>query len=185
VKELALYGEMHRMIPALGSIRGFRSTEIEVTHHPRRFGHSKYGITRFLRGFMDMFTVAFLQNYRERPLHLMGGMALALSASGILAIAASFMPLVGSHGALALGVLGGCMLASTVPVIALGFLAELLVEKLHGVRAPLAIAEELPTTEVSIGAELTMFDGMASGVRAQSSVGPAGGKEAKLHEQVA
>jgi len=71
VKSLNLYGEMHRMVPSLASINGFRSTEIVVQHHARQFGQSKYGVKRFARGFLDMLTVTFLKNYRERPLHLM------------------------------------------------------------------------------------------------------------------
>jgi glycosyltransferase involved in cell wall biosynthesis len=188
VKELALYGEMHRMIPALGTIRGFRSTEIEVTHHPRRFGRSKYGLTRFFRGFMDMFTVAFLRNYRERPLHLMGGIALLLSAAGVLAVGASFVPGSGSRGTMALEIVGASMLASAVPVLALGLLAELLVEKLHGARPPIAIAEELPTTEISIGAELSLFDSVGSSRREpqKSTPPPSGQREPDpIRERVA
>jgi len=77
VKTVVLYGEMHRMVPSLASIKGYRSTEIVVKHHPRQFGQSKYGIKRFVRGFMDMLTVSFLKNYQSRPLHLMGGISAA------------------------------------------------------------------------------------------------------------
>ena len=55
------------MVPALASIKGYKSAEIVVQHHPRKHGVSKYGIERFLRGFMDMITVGFLRRYRERP----------------------------------------------------------------------------------------------------------------------
>jgi glycosyltransferase involved in cell wall biosynthesis len=156
IHEISLYGERHRMIPALGSIRGFRSTEIAVTHHPRRFGRSKYGLSRFFRGFMDMLTVAFLQNYRERPLHLLGGLALALSTLGFLSFGVAFVPAVNVRAATALEVVGGSLVACSIPLFALGFVAELLVDKLHGLRPPLAISEEIPTTEVSINRELVM-----------------------------
>jgi hypothetical protein len=144
VKEVALYGEMHRMIPALGTIRGFRSTEIEVAHHPRRFGKSKYGMKRFLRGFMDMLTVSFLENYRERPLHLMGGMAAALAVLGVMLVAAGMGPLGGGGIAAPLEIVGACLAATAIPLFCLGFLAELLVSTLSSLRAPLPVADELP-----------------------------------------
>ncbi len=71
-KSLTLHGEMHRMVPALSAIGGFKSTEIVVRHHPRVHGVSKYGFERYIRGFMDMVTVGFLRKYRERPSHFLG-----------------------------------------------------------------------------------------------------------------
>ena len=68
-KGLTLYGELHRMIPALAAIDGYRAAELEVEHHPRRHGGSKYGFERYLRGLMDMLTVSFFRRYRERPAH--------------------------------------------------------------------------------------------------------------------
>jgi glycosyltransferase involved in cell wall biosynthesis len=72
VQELHLYGELHRYTPILAHQKGFRVTEIKVTHHPRKFGRSKYGIRRFARGFFDLLTVLFLGAYTWRPLHLFG-----------------------------------------------------------------------------------------------------------------
>jgi dolichol-phosphate mannosyltransferase len=143
VKELALYGEMHRMVPALGTIRGFKSSEIEVTHHPRRFGQSKYGVKRFLRGFMDMLTVGFLRNYRERPLHLFGGMAITFGVLGVLLVMASLVPFLAAARP-AFGILGGSLIASALPLLGLGFLSELMVSTLTGMRPALPIAEEVP-----------------------------------------
>jgi glycosyltransferase involved in cell wall biosynthesis len=168
VKELSLYGEMHRMIPALSSIRGFRSTEIEVTHHPRRFGRSKYGVKRFLRGFMDMITVGFLQNYRERPLHLLGGMALILAALGILAITAGLMIPVTARASMSLEMIGGVLVAGSAPLMGMGFLGELLVHALPPPQRSLPIIEELQSlpiaqeaqeTELTIGASLSIVEG--------------------------
>jgi CheY-like chemotaxis protein len=79
-----MYGEMHRMVPSLAAIQGYRTTEIPVRHHPRCHGRSKYDFRRFLRGFLDMWTVNYLQNFRRRPFHLLGGVALAACAAGIL-----------------------------------------------------------------------------------------------------
>jgi glycosyltransferase involved in cell wall biosynthesis len=84
VQSLAMYGEMHRMVPSLAAMQGFRTAEIPVKHHPRRHGRSKYGLKRFLRGFLDMWTVFFLQNFRQRPMHLMGAVSLIMLASGCI-----------------------------------------------------------------------------------------------------
>jgi len=77
LNEVSLYGEMHRFIPVLAAARGFRVTEISVQHHPRIHGVSKYGVSRILKGFLDLFTVVFLTRFRYRPQHLLGGIGLA------------------------------------------------------------------------------------------------------------
>jgi glycosyltransferase involved in cell wall biosynthesis len=69
---LDLYGEMHRFIPGLLKIKGFRVTEIKVKHHPRRAGKTKYGPKRILKGFLDMLSIWFWRKYSSRPLHLFG-----------------------------------------------------------------------------------------------------------------
>jgi len=80
VKSLSMYGEMHRMIPSLALIEGFRTAEIPVEHRARQYGKSKYGLKRFLRGFLDMWTVWYLGNFQQRPIHLMGGISLLMLA---------------------------------------------------------------------------------------------------------
>ena len=85
--EVTLYGEMHRFIPVLAAARGFRVTEIAVQHHPRIHGVSKYGVSRILKGFLDLFTVVFLTRFRYRPQHLLGGIGLtACSLASVLLI---------------------------------------------------------------------------------------------------
>jgi len=81
--EIHIYGELHRFIPVLAAARGFRVTEIPVNHRPREFGHSKYGIIRFLRGFLDLLTVVFLIGYGQRPQHMLGAIGLFFFAVGI------------------------------------------------------------------------------------------------------
>ena len=71
-KELKLYGEMHRFIPALAGDLGARIVEMPVTHHPRQRGRSKYGLTRTLWVILDLLTVKFLSSYATRPSHLFG-----------------------------------------------------------------------------------------------------------------
>ena len=84
VRGLALYGELHRFLPVLAHERGFRSTELAVNHRAREHGRSRYGLERYLRGFFDLITVTFMGRYRHRPLHLFGGLGLALGGIGFL-----------------------------------------------------------------------------------------------------
>jgi len=86
-KELRLYGELHRFIPVLAHARGFRVTELPVQHRARQFGHSKYGIRRFFRGFLDLLTVAFLTSYGQRPQHILGGIGLGFLGVGLAGLA--------------------------------------------------------------------------------------------------
>jgi dolichol-phosphate mannosyltransferase len=82
VRGLSLYGELHRFLPVLAHHRGFRIAELPVNHRPREHGRSRYGLERYLRGFFDLLTVSFIGRYRHRPLHLFGGLGLALSGAG-------------------------------------------------------------------------------------------------------
>jgi glycosyltransferase involved in cell wall biosynthesis len=82
--EVRLYGELHRFVPVLAAARGFRVGEIVINHRPRRFGHSKYGVTRFVKGFLDLLTVKFLTGFGQRPQHLLGTVGLASFAMGAL-----------------------------------------------------------------------------------------------------
>lgn len=85
--ELRLYGELHRFIPVLADARGFRVGELVIQHRPRRHGRSKYGPTRFVKGFLDLLTVKFLTDYSHRPQHLLGTLGLASMALGGLGLA--------------------------------------------------------------------------------------------------
>jgi len=76
-REVRLYGELHRFVPVLAHARGFRVGEIAIAHRPRRFGHSKYGVRRFIKGFLDLLTVKFLTGFGQRPQHLLGTIGLA------------------------------------------------------------------------------------------------------------
>jgi glycosyltransferase involved in cell wall biosynthesis len=71
-KSIRLYGELHRFTPVLADAEGFRIQELPVKHHPRTWGKSKYGWSRLVKGFLDLLTVTFLTNYRQRPMHLFG-----------------------------------------------------------------------------------------------------------------
>ena len=75
-REVRLYGELHRFVPVLAAARGFRVGEIEINHRPRQFGQSKYGVHRFVKGFLDLLTVKFLTGFGRRPQHLLGSVGL-------------------------------------------------------------------------------------------------------------
>jgi dolichol-phosphate mannosyltransferase len=82
VRGLRIYGELHRFIPVLAHHQGFRIAELPVNHRPREHGRSRYGLERYLRGFLDLLGVSFMGRYRHRPLHLFGGLGLTLGALG-------------------------------------------------------------------------------------------------------
>lgn len=83
-KNLGLYGEIHRFIPILASLQGARITQVDVKHHERKFGTSKYGIGRTLRVVSDLLLMIFFQRYRQRPMHLFGGAGLIVFVVGTL-----------------------------------------------------------------------------------------------------
>jgi len=86
--DLRIYGELHRFIGVLAAARGYRVTEIATTHRPRTTGRSKYGFSRFAKGFVDLFTVLVMTRFRWRPQHLLGVVgAWLLVVSPVIAIA--------------------------------------------------------------------------------------------------
>jgi glycosyltransferase involved in cell wall biosynthesis len=87
LREIGVYGELHRFIPVLAHARGFRVGEVEVRHRPRKHGTSKYGASRFFKGFLDLVTVRFLTRFSQRPLHVLGGIGLAFFGLGTLGMA--------------------------------------------------------------------------------------------------
>ncbi len=82
LREFRLYGEMHRFIPAYAAAVGARIAEVEVTHHPRRYGQSKYGLNRILKVLLDLITVKFLLAYFHKPIYLFGGLGFVLAGLG-------------------------------------------------------------------------------------------------------
>jgi hypothetical protein len=84
IDKLHLYGELHRFVPALVHAQGYRIAEIPVDHSSRRFGKSKFGLTRFSHGFFDFLTVIFLTKFLKRPMHFFGGLGSLISAIGFL-----------------------------------------------------------------------------------------------------
>jgi glycosyltransferase involved in cell wall biosynthesis len=84
--EVRLYGELHRFVPVLAAARGWKVGEIVVNHRPRKFGRSKYGVTRIVKGFLDLLTVYFLTGFEQRPQHLLGTTGIAAFGIGLLGL---------------------------------------------------------------------------------------------------
>jgi len=81
--EVRLYGELHRFVPVLAAARGYRVGELVIEHRSRPFGRSKYGLSRFLKGFLDLLTVKFLTGFAQRPQHVLGTVGLAAFVLGL------------------------------------------------------------------------------------------------------
>lgn len=128
VKNIKLYGEFHRYIPALAHWKGYTVGEIEVKHHPRIHGKSKYGVERLLKGCLDLMTVTFLMLYKKRPLHMFGGIGMVLGFSGIAISIYLFLLWVtgtgiGDRPLLMLGIL---LIVIGAQFISLGLIGELI-----------------------------------------------------------
>ncbi|HHE40533.1 MAG TPA: glycosyltransferase [Candidatus Cloacimonetes bacterium] len=129
-KSLNIYGELYRYIPAIVWSKGFSVTEIVVTHHKRRFGRSKYGASRLIRGFLDLLTVTMITKYRRSPLYLFGASGLIISLFGFiisvwLAVKKIFFGMsLSNRPLLFLGIL---LIVVGVQLISLGLLGEMIV----------------------------------------------------------
>jgi len=134
IKNVKLYGEMHRFIPALASWVGASITEAETTHHPRQFGRSKYGIGRTIRVILDLITVKFLQSFSTRPIQAFGPGGLILGLIGFLiSLYLSFEKIflgqdIGGRPLLFLGVL---FMILGLQLVVMGLLGEMLARVYH------------------------------------------------------
>lgn len=128
VQGLRLYGELHRYIPVIAHYRGFRVAELPVNHRARAHGRSRYGVERYLRGFLDLLTVTFMGRYRNRPLHLFGGLGLVLLGGGTAVLAYLTVLKIGgsSIGQRPLLTLGVLLIVVGMQFLSLGLLSELI-----------------------------------------------------------
>jgi glycosyltransferase involved in cell wall biosynthesis len=128
-----LYGEMHRFIPVFAHSVGARITEVEVNHHPRKFGKAKYGLERTLKVVLDLFTVKFLLDYSSKPIYLFGGAGLTLMFLGLADLFYLFVRRFwGVPAATSPLLLVGAMFAIMgFQSILMGLIAELLVRTYH------------------------------------------------------
>jgi hypothetical protein len=149
VHGLRLYGELHRFIPVLAHYRGFRIAELPVNHRPREHGRSRYGVERYLRGFLDLLTVSFIGRYRHRPLHLFGGLGLILGLFGtaILVYLTVLKALGNAIGHRPLLLLGVLLLVIGMQFFSLGLISEMITSH-HEERAQERERRELLVDEV-------------------------------------
>ena len=134
VEHLRLYGEMHRFIPAIASWMGITFVEVETHHRPRRFGRSKYGITRTLRVILDLITVKFLLSFATRPIQVFGtlGMAAAVAGGAIGAYLTGIKLFLGAHiGGRPLLFLAVLLIVVGVQFVFMGLLGEMLARIYH------------------------------------------------------
>ncbi len=137
IEEINLYGELHRYIPALAAWRGFRIGEIEVTHHARRHGISKYGAARFIHGFLDLITVMLLTRFTLKPLHLFGMIGSLLGLFGmvicfyLVGVKLHFGDIRGRSPLLLFGVL---LIITGFQFLSTGLLAEMLASRREGAK---------------------------------------------------
>ncbi len=149
VRGLRLYGELHRFIPVLAHYRGFRIAELPVNHRPREHGRSRYGVERYLRGFLDLLTVSFIGRYRHRPLHLFGGLGLILGAFGtaILVYLTVLKALGNAIGHRPLLMLGVLLVVIGLQFFSLGLISEMITSH-HEERAQERDRSELLVDEI-------------------------------------
>lgn len=126
-KDLDLYGELHRFIPILADIRGAKIAEVDVKHHPRQFGKSKYGLSRTFRVASDLMLMGFFIRYRQKPMHLFGSLGLAsLMAGGLIELYLLAEKIYGNDiGHRPLFYVGLLLLITGIQLITTGFVAEL------------------------------------------------------------
>jgi glycosyltransferase involved in cell wall biosynthesis len=128
-KDLKLYGELHRFIPVLASLDGATLIkQVRVKHNPRKFGHSKYGLSRTLRVISDLLLVLFFKKYMQKPMHLFGSIGILLTLAGIVINLYLFGLKVTGHDIWGkpLLMLGIMLLLTGIQMITIGLITELL-----------------------------------------------------------
>jgi glycosyltransferase involved in cell wall biosynthesis len=134
IKNLKLYGEMHRFIPAVASWYGVRVAEVEVFHYPRLRGRSKYGISRTIKVVLDLITVKFLQSFSTKPIQFFGPVGVLSGFLGFLILLyLSIDKLFKGHdiGGRPLLLLGALLIIVGIQLIGMGLLGEMLVRVYH------------------------------------------------------
>lgn len=131
IENVQVYGEMHRYIPALAHWEGFRVTEIPVQHRARQHGVSKFGMSRFLKGYLDLLTVMFTTRYIKRPLHFFGAVGSLFAVIGF--ITDLYLVIEWSLGRTSLSnrplaLFGVAMIIVGVQLISIGLIGELIVK---------------------------------------------------------
>jgi glycosyltransferase involved in cell wall biosynthesis len=147
IKNLKLYGEMHRFIPAVASWYGVRVAEVETVHHPRIHGKSKYGISRTVKVVLDLITVKFLQSFSTKPIQFFGPVGIASGLLGFLVLLyLSIDKLFFGRdiGARPLLLLGALLVIVGIQLIGMGLIGEMLVRVYHeSQRKPIYVIKKI------------------------------------------
>lgn len=170
IRHIRLYGEMHRFIPVFASWVGARVTEIEVRHHARRFGVSKYGMMRTFKVVLDLTTVKFLEKFSTKPMHFFGGAGILLMLAGfvtaLVTLAEKFMYGVKAHrNPLLLGSVFFVLVG--IQFVLIGLVAELMTRTYHESQDKptyliKAILNESKATEPAVIRRLSKFEAQSS-----------------------
>lgn len=128
IKQVPLYNEMHRFIPAMTSITGARIAEIKVRHHARQFGESKYGLSRVYKVLLDLLTVKTIVGFAQRPLVWFGLLSMPFFLVGCIAIVASVLPLLAGDDVMSVPLAGTGMLLGALGILLIlgGAIGELI-----------------------------------------------------------
>lgn len=140
VEKIHLYGELHRYIPLLAKWEGYdRIAEKEVQHHPRKYGATKFGLPRFMHGFLDLLTLMFINHYSQRPMHFFGSLGvlflvLGTVINGYLAVEKLFFGIfIGNRPLLLLGIM---LMVLGAQFFSIGFLGELFLQGKNDYKKP-------------------------------------------------
>jgi glycosyltransferase involved in cell wall biosynthesis len=151
IKNLKLYGEMHRFIPAVASWYGVRIAEVETVHYPRLRGRSKYGISRTIKVVLDLITVKFLQSFSTKPIQFFGPVGIICGLLGFLIslyLAADKLLFGRDIGGRPLLLLGALLIIVGIQLIGMGLLGEMLVRVYHeSQRKPIYVIKKILGSE--------------------------------------
>jgi len=128
VKDMPLYGEMHRFIPAIASWKGAKMAEIEVNHRPRKHGKTKYGLNRTLKVLMDLLLLAFLSEYSTKPIRFFGALGFLSGLLGVISVIGLLYMKIFEHMNMVrnpLLILSALFFIVSVQFISMGFLGEI------------------------------------------------------------
>lgn len=142
-----LYGEMHRYVPVLAHSLGFKVGEVPVEHHARRYGQSKYGFRRFMRGFIDLLTVLTITRYSRTPGHLFGAIGIALLGLGLVTLSylTGLKLFTGAQiGGRPMLLFGGLAVVIGVQILLFGLLSEMINSHTTGLETRVLIKERAP-----------------------------------------
>ena len=128
-QNMGLYGELHRFIPVLAKQEGAKMTEVDVKHHPRIHGTSKYGLSRTFKVMADLILMLFFQKYFQRPIHLFGGLGLlAFLLGGIINVYLLVLKIMGEDiWGRPILILGFMLILAGIQLITTGIIAEIIV----------------------------------------------------------